>query len=70
MAAGDFDNALPLFKMYGDMLQLSLRRSEIYFGHPGVYFPETSYFFGGYTSNALPINYVYLQISIMVAIGI
>jgi hypothetical protein len=48
--SGDFDMAMPIFKMFFDALPLAQARTNTFFGHPGVFFPETSYFFGAYTN--------------------
>jgi len=45
-AAGDFDLMQPFFRMYADLLPLGRRRTKLYFGHDGVYFPECIYFWG------------------------
>ena len=45
-AAGDFDLMQPFFKMYLDLLPLSLYRTKLYFGHGGAYFPECINFWG------------------------
>ncbi len=50
LAAGDFDSMLPLFRMYRDMLPLCRERTQIYFRHPGAFFPETLYFWGCYAN--------------------
>ena len=52
LAAGDFDLILPLFQMYRDMLPLATRRTQIYYGHQGAFFPETLYFWGAYFNDA------------------
>ena len=45
-AAGDFDLMQPFFGMYAGLLPLGRRRTSLYFGHEGVYFPECIYFWG------------------------
>ncbi len=39
--AGDFDLMRPLFRMYLDTLPLARERTRIWYGHAGVFFPET-----------------------------
>ncbi len=48
LAAGDFELMKPFFKMYFDALPLSKKRTEIYYGHKGAFFPETMLFYGPY----------------------
>ncbi|MGJ3243317.1 MAG: DUF5703 domain-containing protein [Opitutales bacterium] len=48
LAAGDFEQSHPYFRMYRDMLPLARFRTQTYFGHEGAYFPETVYFWGAY----------------------
>jgi hypothetical protein len=38
---GDYDMMYPLFEMYREMLPLLRERTQHYFKHEGVYFPET-----------------------------
>jgi alpha-L-fucosidase 2 len=45
-AAGDFDLLQPFFRMYAGLLPLGRFRTQLYFGHDGVYFPECIYFWG------------------------
>jgi alpha-L-fucosidase 2 len=47
LMAGDFDEMLPLFKMYLDMLPGNKAQVESYYHHDGCYFQETSPFWGG-----------------------
>jgi alpha-L-fucosidase 2 len=47
LMAGDFDEMLPLFKMYLDMLPGNKAQVETYYHHDGCYFQETSPFWGG-----------------------
>jgi alpha-L-fucosidase 2 len=47
LMAGDFDEMLPLFKMYLDMLPGNKEQVEHYYHHDGAYFQETSPFWGG-----------------------
>jgi alpha-L-fucosidase 2 len=47
LMAGDFDEMLPLFKMYLDMLPGNKEQVEHYYHHHGAYFQETSPFWGG-----------------------
>jgi hypothetical protein len=39
---------LPFFKMYRDILPLARERTRKYYGHNGVFFPETMVFWGTY----------------------
>lgn len=48
--AGDFDMMLPLFDMYMDTMELAKIRSEVWFGHGGVFVPETMSFWGTYAN--------------------
>ena len=50
LASGDFDLMQPFFRMYAETLPLAKQRTEIYFGHGGVFFPETMYFWGAYVN--------------------
>jgi alpha-L-fucosidase 2 len=47
LMAGDFDEMLPLFKMYLGMLPGNKEQVEHYYHHDGAYFQETSPFWGG-----------------------
>jgi len=47
LMAGDFDEMLPLFNMYLDMLPGNKAQVERYYHHDGCYFQETSPFWGG-----------------------
>lgn len=47
LMAGDFDEMLPLFKMYRDILPGNKEQVEKYYHHDGAYFQETSPFWGG-----------------------
>ena len=49
--AGDFDLVAPLFRMYLRALPLARARTQFYYGHRGVYFPETMYFWGTYNND-------------------
>jgi alpha-L-fucosidase 2 len=53
LAHGDYELMRPLFRMYRDMLPLAEQRTQQWYGHGGVFFPETLYFWGTY----LPSNY-------------
>jgi alpha-L-fucosidase 2 len=44
--SGDFDQMVPLFNMYRNMLPLLKERTRRYFGHDGVYFSETTQMWG------------------------
>ena len=48
LASGDADLLQPFFAMYRDILPLAERRTRIYYGHEGVFFPETMHFWGVY----------------------
>jgi len=56
LSSGDFDMALPFYKMYTDALLLAKERTRVFFGHSGAFFPETSYFFGSYTNEDYGCN--------------
>jgi len=47
-AAGDFDLMAPLFDMYQRAASLASGRTRLYYGHEGVFFPETMHFWGTY----------------------
>ncbi len=49
-ACGDFDLMKPFFRMYLEALPFAKYRTKEYFGHEGAFFPETMYFWGGYTN--------------------
>lgn len=53
LASGDFEFMRPLFRMYRNLLPLAEHRSQKWFGHGGVFFAETQYFWGC----LLPTNY-------------
>lgn len=57
LAAGDTEMLLPLFDMYRNMLPFAEARTKVYFGHDGVFFPETLYFWGAYAND----NYGYVR---------
>ena len=48
LAAGDYDLMRPLFRMFLDAIPLAKIRTKVYFGHEGVFFPETMSFWGTY----------------------
>jgi len=48
LASGDFDLLQPFFSMYTRALPLAEKRTQIYFGHKGAFFPETMHFWGTY----------------------
>jgi len=50
LASGDYDMLLPLIRMYKDAIPLLKDRTKKYFGHEGVYFGETIFFWGLYTT--------------------
>jgi hypothetical protein len=47
LMAGDFDEMLPLFKMYHDMLPANAALVKQYYHHDGAYCAETAPFWGG-----------------------
>jgi len=47
LMAGDFDEMLPLFKMYAKILPDNEVQIKKFYNHDGVYFQETSPFWGG-----------------------
>jgi alpha-L-fucosidase 2 len=47
LEAGDFDEMLPLFKMYAGQLASNSVQVAGYYHHPGAYFAETAPFWGG-----------------------
>jgi alpha-L-fucosidase 2 len=47
LMAGDFDLMMPLFKMYGAMLDQNKEEVRQYYHHQGAYFAETAPFWGG-----------------------
>lgn len=51
--SGDIEMMNPLWKMYLDAMPLARHRTEKHFGHPGIFMPETFYFWGCYA----PDNY-------------
>jgi hypothetical protein len=48
LASGDFDLMRPLFRLYREMLPIARERTRTYYGHEGVFFPETFHFWGAY----------------------
>ena len=48
LASGDYDLMRPLFRMFLDAIPLAKIRTKVYFGHEGVFFPETMSFWGTY----------------------
>ncbi len=46
LANGDYELLRPYFRMYRDMLPLAEYRTQQWYGHGGVFFPETLYFWG------------------------
>ncbi|MEE9603076.1 MAG: DUF5703 domain-containing protein, partial [Thermoguttaceae bacterium] len=48
LASGDHDLMRPLFRMFRDAIPLAKIRSNIYFDHEGISFPETMSFWGTY----------------------
>ena len=53
LGRGDYEMLRPLFRMYLEMLPLAEYRTQKWFDHGGVFFPETQYFWGTH----LPNNY-------------
>jgi len=51
LASGDFDMMQPFFRMFYEALPLAKKRTELYFGHKGAFFPETMYFWGTYANS-------------------
>jgi hypothetical protein len=51
LASGDYDLMAPFFRMYSDALDMARKRTELYFGHGGAFFPETMYFWGTYAND-------------------
>ncbi|MDB4927124.1 DUF5703 domain-containing protein [Mucilaginibacter sp.] len=47
LMAGDFDEMLPLFKMYAKILPDNAAQVKKYYNHGGAYFQETQPFWGG-----------------------
>ena len=54
--SGDYDQMLPLFKMYRNALPLRQAASKKYYGHDGAFYPETIYFWGNFTDLNYGIN--------------
>jgi hypothetical protein len=48
LMSGDFDEMLPLFKMYHDMLPANAALVKQYYHHDGAYCAETAPFWGGF----------------------
>jgi hypothetical protein len=51
LASGDYDMLRPLMQMYKNAIPLLKERTKKYFGHGGVYFGETIFFWGLYTTS-------------------
>jgi len=51
IAAGDYDIMQPFFRMYSNLLPFSKKRTALYFGHEGAFFPETLLFYGPYANS-------------------
>jgi alpha-L-fucosidase 2 len=47
LKAGDFDEMMPLFKMYTKLLPANAEQVKQYYKHDGAYFAETAPFWGG-----------------------
>jgi hypothetical protein len=63
LAAGDFDLAMPLFRMYREAQALAEKRTAAWFQHAGAFFPETMYLWGAYTPAAYGWNRQGRQVS-------
>ena len=50
IVSGDYDVMAPFYQTYLDALPLAVRRTAIYYGHEGAFFPETMYFWGTYAN--------------------
>ncbi len=48
LPSGDFDLMGPFFRMYRESQPFAEYRCREYYGHPGAFWPETMYFWGGY----------------------
>jgi alpha-L-fucosidase 2 len=48
LSSGDTDMMRPLFTMFKNALPFARERTRTYFGHEGVFYPETMYFWGAY----------------------
>jgi alpha-L-fucosidase 2 len=59
LMAGDFDEMLPLFKMYAQILPDNAKQVKKFYHHEGAYFAETSPFWGGllYMGPEVKANY-------------
>jgi alpha-L-fucosidase 2 len=51
LASGDFEMMRPYFDMFEKALPLAEKRTQIYFGHRGAFFPETMTFWGTYNNS-------------------
>jgi hypothetical protein len=51
--AGDYDQMLPLVKMYMNALPLRQAATKKYYGHAGAFYPETMHFWGNFAD----VNY-------------
>jgi hypothetical protein len=50
IAAGDYDVTAPFYRHYVRNLPMARRRTVIYYGHEGAFFPETQFFWGTYAN--------------------
>lgn len=59
LQAGDFDELMPLFKMYETIVKSNEAQVKTYYGHEGSYFVETAPFWGGlkYVGSEMPPSY-------------
>ncbi len=48
LKTGDFEMMDPLFQMFLEALPFAKKRTQLYYEHPGAFFPETMYFWGTY----------------------
>ncbi|NQT27156.1 hypothetical protein HQ585_17510 [candidate division KSB1 bacterium] len=48
LANGDFDLMQPFFRLYSETLPLAQARTQVYYGHSGIFFPETITSWGTY----------------------
>lgn len=51
LRSGDYDMMLPLFSMYRAMVPMAIERTKLYYGHEGIFFPETLYPWGTYSND-------------------
>ena len=51
LRSGDFDMMQPLFSMYRSVVPMAQKRTQLYYNHEGVFFPETMYPWGTYSND-------------------